>query len=83
MRMKQERITAMRRRGTNVSLDAELVAEARALGVNVSRACEQGLADQVKAARAEQWQRENADAIAEWNTYVEVNGLPLARYRQF
>lgn len=32
------------RRPTNVSLDADLVDEARALDLNVSRSCEEGLA---------------------------------------
>ncbi len=29
------------------------------------------------------WQEENAEAIKQWNEWVEKNGLPLARYRQF
>ena len=29
------------------------------------------------------WQQENAEAIRQWREWVEKNGLPLARYRQF
>lgn len=31
---------------------------------------------------AEQWRRDNADAIASSNRWVEENGLPLGRYGQ-
>ena len=39
------------KRATNVSLSAELVEEARKLGINVSEACQTGLAAEVKRAR--------------------------------
>jgi antitoxin CcdA len=68
---------------TNLSLDNDLVLEARRLGINVSRAAEAGLRKAVGEARAAEWQRENAEAIASANAWVEANGLPLARYRQF
>ena len=75
--------TPLRRKPTNVSLDAALVADAKALGINLSRACETGLAAELKAARERQWREENRASIDGWNEWVRVNGLPLARYRQF
>ena len=71
------------RRATSMTLDAALLDEAKALGVNVSRAAEQGVAAALKAARAEAWKRENAEAIKNYNTWIEENGLPLAEYRVF
>jgi len=71
------------RRATNVSLDAALLEEAKVLDINISRACEQGLADRIAELRAERWRTENADALTSSNGYVEKNGLPLARYRRF
>lgn len=71
------------RKATNVSLDADLLEQARELDINISRACEGGLRQQVATARAERWKIENAEAIESFNRYVEVHGLPLARYRQF
>lgn len=68
---------------TNVSLNAELVEEARALGINVSEACQTGLAAQVKKARWAKWQDENRAAIEASNEYVREHGLPLAKYRLF
>ncbi len=71
------------RRATSMTLDAALLDEAKALGVNISRAAEQGVAAALKAARAEAWKRENAEAIRNYNDWIEENGLPLAEYRQF
>ena len=71
------------RRATNVSLDQSLVEVARELDINLSRACEQGLAREIKATREARWLEENAEAIASWNDYVRKNGLPLAKYRRF
>ena len=71
------------RKSTNVSLAADLVAEAKALDINLSRACEAGLEAALKQERKRRWQDENAEAIAASNAWVEKHGLPLARYRQF
>lgn len=68
---------------TNVSLSAELVEEARKLGINVSEACQSGLAAQVKKAREAAWKEENRAAIESWNDYTRKHGLPLAKYRLF
>ena len=75
--------TQAARRPTNVSLDRTLVEEARALGINLSQACERGIAAQLTQVRGERWLEENRAAIEASNDYVEQHGLPLARYRQF
>ncbi|TVO61913.1 type II toxin-antitoxin system CcdA family antitoxin [Spiribacter vilamensis] len=33
--------------------------------------------------KRDNWQQENASALASSNAYVEANGLPLARHRRF
>jgi antitoxin CcdA len=71
------------KRATNVSLSGRLLSEARALGINVSRACDRGLALQIAEERARRWLDENKAALESSNAYVERRGLPLARYRQF
>jgi len=71
------------RKATNLSLDMALVAEARALGINLSRTCEDALAKQIAAERGRRWQEENAQGIAASNAYVEKHGLPLEKYRMF
>ena len=71
------------RRPTNVSLDSRLVEEARELGINVSRASEEGLAREIKAERQRRWLEDNKDALDEYNEWVRTNELPFAKYRQF
>jgi len=71
------------RRPTNLSLDFTLVDEARRLNINVSRACECGLAAQIAEENARQWADANKEAIASYNDFVGQKGLLLADYRQF
>ena len=71
------------RRPTNVSINERLLAEARALDVNISRAAESGLARAIAERRTELWLSENRAALESSNAYVEQNGLPLAKYRSF
>lgn len=71
------------RKPTDLSLDPALVEEARALEVDVGRAAEAGLREAVRKAKAEQWLRENAEAIESYNQWIRENGLPLEKYRMF
>jgi antitoxin CcdA len=71
------------KRATNVSLARDLLDEARQLGINVSEACERGLAVQIADVRAQRWLEENGPAIQSSNAHVERHGLPLARHRRF
>ena len=71
------------RKPTNLSLDSDLLEEAKALGINISRSAEAGIGEAVKLRKQEKWLKENATALASSNVYVEANGLPLARHRQF
>lgn len=71
------------RRPTNVTLSESLLREAKELGINVSQACERGLAAAVAEIKAQRWLRENRAAMDAWNDYVEQQGLPLAEFRQF
>jgi len=71
------------RKPTNISLDMQLVAEAKRLGINISRACEAGLSRQIADEHGRQWKRDNAAALESSNAYADRHGLPLAGYRQF
>lgn len=71
------------RKATNLSLNAELLAEARSLSVNVSRAAEIGITQAVRAEKERLWLEENREALESSNAYVEKHGLPLAKYRMF
>ncbi len=71
------------RKAVNLSMDRVLLEEAKALEVNVSRAAELGLKAAVKKAKEDQWLAENMAALDGYNQYIEENGLPLEKYRQF
>ena len=71
------------RKATNVTLAAELLAEAKALRINISQAAEEGVARAVAERQAQLWVAANQAALESSNAYVEKNDLPLARYRSF
>ena len=71
------------RRPTNISLDAQMIEDAKELGINISRACEQGLSAEISAERNRRWKEENREAIEASNAYVAEHGLPLEKYRLF
>ena len=68
---------------TNLSIDSMLLKEARALGINISRSAEAGIAEAVKLSKQQKWLKENANALRSSNDFVETNGLPLAKFRKF
>jgi antitoxin CcdA len=72
-----------KREAANMSINAALLADARALDINVSRAAEMGIAEAVKAEKGRRWREENREALESSNAWVEQHGLPLAKYRQF
>lgn len=71
------------RKPTNLSVDVNLIAEAKELEVNISRAAEEGIAKAVTDEKAKRWLAENKEALESSNRYVEKHGLPLAKYRLF
>ena len=67
----------------NLSLDSGLTAEARALGLNMSRIAEQALSEAIKEARNRAWVEQNRAALDAYAAEVERDGLPLERFRSF
>lgn len=73
-------VTRHQRHRVNLTLDAELVDTARQMKLNLSRAAENGLERAIAAARAEEWKKENAAAIAAYNARIEREGPLLMPY---
>ncbi len=71
------------RKATNLSLDQAVIADARELGLNVSKIAEEGLKKAIAARRAELWLEENREAIEENNRYFAEHGLPFAELRKY
>lgn len=60
---------------TNLSLNSELLREARALGINLSAVLEEALAEIVRKRRMEVWLEENRAAMDAYNEHVERRGV--------
>ena len=71
------------RRATNVTLPADLLATAKSLGIQVSQAAEAGLRQAVAQRQAQRWLDENQAALESSNDWVQTQGLPLAKHRNF
>jgi antitoxin CcdA len=59
----------------NLSIDSDLLQQARELKVNLSKALEERLAAIVREERARRWQEENREAIEAYNRFVDKHGL--------
>ena len=68
---------------TNLSLNSKVLEMAREMGMNVSQTVDTLLAAEVRRCYWQKWNEENKDAVAEYNTRIEREGLPLAKYRTF
>jgi len=63
------------RKATNLTIDAELVEEARRLEINLSQAFETHLRELIRQRRAEAWLAENAKGIDAYNRFVQAHGI--------
>lgn len=78
-----DREAKMGRIKVNLTLDAGVAENARALGVNMSRVAEVAIAEAAKVERNRIWREENSAAIAAYADEVARDGLPLAQFRSF
>ncbi|MBB5022251.1 type II toxin-antitoxin system CcdA family antitoxin [Desulfurispira natronophila] len=74
---------ATKRQATNLTIDSQLLAEARAFNVSLSRAAEDGIKRAIQEHRAAAWLQANHSALQSSNDYVEKHGLPMDQYRNF
>lgn len=63
------------KRPVNLSLNSDLLAMGKELGLNLSSVAEEALAYAVRARLAERWLEENRDAIEAYNQRVERQGV--------
>jgi len=71
------------KQAANLSVESELLQEAKELKINLSQTLEEALREKVRAEKGRQWLEENREAIESYNEWVRKNGLPLAKYRMF
>lgn len=68
---------------TNLSINSDLLAKSRELGVNLSATLEEALRLQLVQSRAAQWAQENKAAIAAYNAFIDENGCFGDEFRKF
>lgn len=71
------------KRATNLSINADLLAKARQLDINLSAALEQALAETLRQRQREQWLAENRAAMDAYNEQVETQGVFSDNQRSF
>lgn len=82
MRMRRAE-TRGRKVATNLSIRAELVREAKILGLNLSEVFEASLLDAIRRRKQELWTEENRGAIESYNALVAKEGLFSDEWRKF
>jgi len=60
---------------TNLTVNTDLLSQAKALNVNISSILESALIETLKQKKREKWLLDNADAIQSYNEVIEQNGL--------
>lgn len=70
-----------RKKSVNLTVDAELLAEAKVAGTNLSAVLEKALHIELKERRAQSWREENREATESMNRYLEKRGLWSKKYR--
>lgn len=71
------------RKSTNVTLPPDVLERAKELGINLSRASERGVREEIQEIEARRWADDNSELVAAYTSMVERDGLPLAKYRTF
>ena len=69
------RMKSAPRKAVNLSLDAVVVEQARALDLKISGIAEKAIREAVRAEATRRWQEEHGAAIAEYNRLVAERGM--------
>ncbi len=60
---------------TNLTVNSDLLHQAKDLNINLSSILEIALSDAVKQRKREEWKKENTESIDSYNQFVSENGL--------
>lgn len=71
------------KRAINLSLSADALDAARQLNINISQVCDTYLREMVRNEQERCWREEHADFITAYNATIEVENLPLDKWRSF
>lgn len=65
----------------NLSVDASVLADAKAMGLNLSQVLEEALRHLVQDERNRRFQEENREAIESYNEFIAKHGIWSEKYR--
>ena len=71
------------KKSANLSINADLLQQAKELNINLSQTLEQRLAEIVRQAKSEQWLDENKSALDAYNRRIEARGTFSDGLRRF
>ena len=63
------------KKSANLSINAELLQQAKLLNINLSQTLEQRLAEIIRQAQRDQWLNENKGALEDYNRRIETRGV--------
>ena len=69
----------VKKRAANVFVDSDLLDEALQLRIDISETLERHLRTIVKAEREKRWLKDNREAIASINSFIDRHGLLASR----
>lgn len=73
--MKQIRPNSIAKKAANLSVNSQLLAEAKALNINLSAIFESASEAEVKARRSAKWLEENKAGLQALNDFVDEHGM--------
>ena len=71
------------KKSTNLSINSDLLRQAKNYHINLSKALEQRLVEMVIEEKRREWKEENRDAIAAYNRRIEADGVFSDGLRRF
>jgi antitoxin CcdA len=69
------------KKAVNLSIDAELAAEAKAAGTNMSALLEKALGEELLERRWRKWREDNRAALEAYDRHIEEDGLWADEFR--
>ncbi|OAI13527.1 acetoacetyl-CoA synthase [Methylomonas koyamae] len=71
------------KKAANLSINSELLNQAKALHINLSATLERALTEAIRDKQRQQWLQENGQSIADYNQRIEAEGCFSDSLRNF
>lgn len=71
------------KKATNLSINSDLLRQAKERRINISQALEQRLAELLREEKSRAWKEENREAVEEYNNRIETHGTFSDGLRRF